>query len=402
MDNGQTPNGANPTGQPPLNPQPAVGPDGVTNSETSPVPTVPSDATAQITPVTPSSQSSPVTPVDPTKQAIFTPNPEVPTEASAGNVLGAQAGAFGASEMNSTGPAHPFFSNHPTQTFASGAGDIIINHGSAGRPKTSRKPLIIGGIIIAALVVVLVGVIVAFGGKKERGSESEGGDSFGQYANHILYSTTNKTLSGNYDPYYDYALTEQTQSEEVDEAWWTTTKDLLDIASTDILAMQLASDDNEKDTISGFLRQHEDGIAFLSAYQSVKEFDIDALISYYLSSNADNTKEHLNQLYTPLEETKSNVAIGYARTKVQEYSMLADALNKYREYGCLKPDGIIEYCADHATEIDSELAGQMETVYRLDGEASDRVDQLLDQLESSCWQIRDNLKTFAKSKENKK
>lgn len=99
-------------------------------------------------------------PAVPTKQAIFTPNPEVPAEASAGNAFGAQAGAFGASEMNSTGPAHPFFSNHPTQTFASGAGDIIINHGSAGRPKTSRKPLIIGGIIIAALVVVLVGVML--------------------------------------------------------------------------------------------------------------------------------------------------------------------------------------------------------------------------------------------------
>lgn len=63
------------------------------------------------------------------------------------------------------GPMHPFFSNHPSQTFNTDAGDIILAGDAPVKPKLNKKPLIIGGIIAAVLVVVGVVVMVVAGRK---------------------------------------------------------------------------------------------------------------------------------------------------------------------------------------------------------------------------------------------
>ncbi len=83
------------------------------------------------------------------RQAIFTPQPIQP-EASANTNTPAQP---------STVLSHPYFSNHPTQTFNNEAGDIILNAGSQ-KPKHNKRPFIIGGIILAAFAVICVVVLV--------------------------------------------------------------------------------------------------------------------------------------------------------------------------------------------------------------------------------------------------
>jgi hypothetical protein len=78
------------------------------------------------------------------RQALFTPQPPEPTET---------IGSLDVQSHPPSGLSHPYLSSHPTQTFNTDTGDIILN---AGEPKSKRnkRPLIIGGMILAVFVVI--------------------------------------------------------------------------------------------------------------------------------------------------------------------------------------------------------------------------------------------------------
>ena len=74
------------------------------------------------------------------RQALFTPQPPEPVENTSDT---------GAQPKTSTYLSHPYLSNHPTQTFNTDTGDIILNS-SEPKPKQNKRPFIIGGGIFAA------------------------------------------------------------------------------------------------------------------------------------------------------------------------------------------------------------------------------------------------------------
>ncbi len=85
------------------------------------------------------------------RQAIFTPQPPV---------VEGEAPTIPASAQASDGSSiHPYFSSHPTQTFNTEVGDIILNT-SAPKPKQNKRPFIIGGIILVIFAVVCVVVLL--------------------------------------------------------------------------------------------------------------------------------------------------------------------------------------------------------------------------------------------------
>lgn len=85
------------------------------------------------------------------RQAIFTPQPPV---------VEGEAPTIPASAQASDGSSiHPYFSSHPTQTFNTEAGDIILNT-SAPKPKQNKRPFIIGGVILAVFVLICVVLLV--------------------------------------------------------------------------------------------------------------------------------------------------------------------------------------------------------------------------------------------------
>ena len=58
--------------------------------------------------------------------------------------------------------SHPYFSNHPSQTTASGIGDIVINNGSStAKRKLPRLALFVVAGIIAIVVIISVAVLVS-------------------------------------------------------------------------------------------------------------------------------------------------------------------------------------------------------------------------------------------------
>lgn len=87
------------------------------------------------------------------RQALFTPQ----NEPLAGDSLSAQP---------AVDLSHPYLSNHPTQTFNTDTGDIILNPVGA-KPKQNKRPFIIGGTILIVFVVVCLVILAIVSSSKK-------------------------------------------------------------------------------------------------------------------------------------------------------------------------------------------------------------------------------------------
>ena len=85
------------------------------------------------------------------------------------------------------GAAHPFFANHPSQTFNTGAGDIVIGGGQASKPKRSKVPLVIGAV---AVILVIIAVIIVLAISKNSSRPKGKVSPIGEMNTTILYDET--------------------------------------------------------------------------------------------------------------------------------------------------------------------------------------------------------------------
>lgn len=128
------------------------------------------------------------------RQAIFTPQPPV---------VEGEAPTIPASAQASDGSSiHPYFSSHPTQTFNTEAGDIILNT-SAPKPKQNKRPFIIGGVILAVFVLICVVVLLVVQAMSKP-SKTDVVKSFNVFKNYIEYGPDNV---GNDEGWYISQLT---------------------------------------------------------------------------------------------------------------------------------------------------------------------------------------------------
>ena len=121
------------------------------------------------------------------RQAIFTPQPPEPAtpETTSGN------------SAASANLSHPYFSNHPTQTYAVETGDIILNSAPT-KTKHNKRPFIIGGIILVAFLVIcaVVLMLIQILSRPNRATVVE---SFATYKNYIEFGPNN---SGETESWY--------------------------------------------------------------------------------------------------------------------------------------------------------------------------------------------------------
>lgn len=88
---------------------------------------------------------------------IFTPNPTTPPTPPAQTPVVTGSVVEPASNTTTTGLSHPYVSNHPTQTFSSETGDIVIGN-SVPKGRKNKKILIMG-IIITTVILLFVSII---------------------------------------------------------------------------------------------------------------------------------------------------------------------------------------------------------------------------------------------------
>lgn len=114
------------------------------------------------------------------RQALFTPQPPEAT---------ANTDSLTDQSQTAVNLSHPYFSNHPTQTFNTDTGDIILNSGEP-KPKQNKRPFIIGGIILAVVVVVCV-IVLLLVEAISKPSQADVSKSFNVFKDYIEYGPDN-------------------------------------------------------------------------------------------------------------------------------------------------------------------------------------------------------------------
>lgn len=104
--------------------------------------------------------------------------------------------------------AHPFVANHPTQTFASEAGDIVLSSDTQPlKTRRKKKPLLwIAAALLTATVIIGI-IVAAISGSFSNTSTTRLHEDFNKYANYFLYSTDSAAdIEGAYQYGDRYAL----------------------------------------------------------------------------------------------------------------------------------------------------------------------------------------------------
>ena len=309
------------------------------------------------------------------RQAIFTPQPEQPEV-----VPNASAPA-----QPSTILSHPYFSNHPTQTFNNDTGDIILNTGGQ-KPKQNKRPFIIGGIILAIFAVICVVILVVVsqlsGGKETKFGNAE--VAFNQYATYFLYGTANDNLSGEYQPDKTYEVDLQLESEEVNKTYWNKSSELLNDA------IKFAESD-EKITryLVSSLQSYKQYFDFISLYRQKGEIDEGRLLAVYLSDGADAARSNIDDFYNNFGEQNFDVEKNYIENRKQQYYNMLEVYEIYNTLGCIH-DGEIDdnNCARAASENTLE---RLEVQLSLTSGAKSTADRIIKNsityLKSRCWDL---------------
>lgn len=264
------------------------------------------------------------------RQALFTPQPPEAT---------ANTDSLTDQSQTAVNLSHPYFSNHPTQTFNTDTGDIILNSGEP-KPKQNKRPFIIGGIILAVVVVVCVIVLAIVSGlsnnEKASNEPNEAEKKFNQFATYLLYGVSNNTLSGEYESDKTYELDRQLENDGFDEGYWLKSSELLDGAI-------MAADSNQNITryLVKSLRSYKEYFNFISWYQKNGRFDEGRLLSSYLSGGTSSAKALIDNFYNKFNEIDFGIAKKYVDERKEQYNDAIEIYAIYNEMGCIH-DGSVD------------------------------------------------------------
>ena len=329
------------------------------------------------------------------RQAIFTPQPQVP-DTSVAIPESAQA-----SDGSST---HPYFSSHPTQTFNTDAGDIIIRTDEP-KAKHNKRPFIIGGIILAAFVVicaVVLAIIAASSNKAPSGSSktptlNDAQQYFAKSAGYLLYNDGNERVGDSYDVNRAYQL--DYQFEELDdEHYWNNVTNNLRLAIESLENSDNASTDTYQDLLN-FLKTQLLNVDFLSQYHNFPTISSDDLLKMVSNDGVSATNTYIDNLYTDLNEELVKTHTPYFENQQNYYHAVANLYETYRANNCVQNGEILVTCSDN---VDTSPIGN--TQINALAEASSIIEaytqMLIRRTENNCWIITSSFADLAQDGEN--
>lgn len=273
---------------------------------------------------------------------------------------------------------HPFFANHPTQTYAGSTNDIVIGANNV-KPKMNKKPFIIGGIILIAIVIVCIVVAVTLGQ-----TESSLKRSLNSYANYLLYGNesdvkiTQKYLGVNYRYYVvEQALKDNSDNKtEYFDKLLQKYDDFLLISEQD---KKLSSE--QKNDISLYYAQ----LRAFSDYSETERITEDAILQYFTANGYDKSRLAIESQYSSLVDSQYEVASILGDYLVREAIFFLDLGMAYEEAGCITANSVNMNCVS-ASSMTINVQNNDNIISIQDGIAS-QVITLKDNVLSGYWRL---------------
>ena len=274
--------------------------------------------------------------------------------------------------------SRPFFAHHPAHTFSREMGDIVVG----GTPqKKSKKPLIIGGIVAAVLVIL--GTIAAVVISQTMANDARRG-AFSAYANFIISGEEGNgqlpPLNANTAEYRIYTITYT--DDETQSAYFNRLNELSrSLAESGVSASLSSENQASLATLTSSVQTWQEAFTFYDTQEEI--------VSAYAEYGSDGVQQLAQEMYSTLTSSNnSNISsVGEMLIGAQRYRI--SFFEQLNEQGCL-PSDTSETCTAVAAnlEANSGLGTQLEElVERARSQAARQLDSVL----PTMWTIADNL-----------
>ena len=264
---------------------------------------------------------------NPESQAIFTP----PTTNETTDNLPTPLIAMNGQPLGN--PNHNYFAHHPTRTFSSANGDIILGHGPK-KAKIGKKPIIIGLIAIIITVVIFTAVYLIVG-LMSKPSRADVAEAFAKYTDYIQNGPSGE---GNSDSWFLLHLDElQYSAYDADEYTGEAYK-LFNDFTKQLDASRLYKDNSAlKDSINSERRM----LNHLAIYYGINGI-LQPVIETYINDGQEAAMESIRQINSQYEQDGIDESF---RDLVVEYLESNLALYKfYIDNACIFEDVLVNSC----------------------------------------------------------
>ena len=307
------------------------------------------------------------------------PTPAAPSGAIfSGSSAPTGATPAGAPNQPTSDRSRPFFSHHPAHTFSREMGDIVVG----GTPqKKSKKPLIIGGIVAAVLVIL--GTIAAVVISQTMANDARR-SAFSAYANFIISGEEGNgqlpPLNANTAEYRIYTITYT--DDETQSAYFNRLNELSrSLAESGVSASLSSENQASLATLTASVQTWQEAFTFYDTQEEIA--------SAYTEDGSDGVQQLAQEMYSTLTSSNnSNISsVGEMLIGAQRYRI--SFFEQLNEQGCL-PSDTSETCTAVAAnlEANSGLGTQLEElVERARSQAARQLDSVL----PTMWTIADNL-----------
>ncbi len=306
------------------------------------------------------------------RQALFTPQPPEPVENTSDT---------GAQPKTSAYLSHPYLSNHPTQTFNTDTGDIILNS-SEPKPKQNKRPFIIGGIAVIALAVIVVLVSLLLNNDNRQVMQT----SFQEYASYVLYGDT-KNLSwvdvdqaDDYMTMTDYKLYQQFYADSHDEYF-----DVLTKLFNKFMNYFKANKKSLNENSTNIINQYSQDYSLLNALSQTPKINNEVLLNLFLESGGDETLAWVDKNFSNLKgiSDDGHEYFNIVKTYAELYLGI---LENYQEQGCLQSGKIDVLCVEKFAPTE-EQTSTLQSIDSLQNQLLLTEAYLVDSVQQGCWEI---------------
>lgn len=270
------------------------------------------------------------------------------------------------------------------RTTSTVTGDLKLGDTKSRR---SKKPLIIGGIVLAVLAVcVIVMLALSKNHKTSDGNNSEAEIQFNQFATLLLYGKSEDKLTETYEDDKSYELDLQLDKETADRGYWEKTTELLS------KAVDTASKDQ---SITRYLvkslQSYQQNFDFIRTYREVGDLDENRVLASFNSSGANVTNALIDDFYAKYADLSSAFAKRYADQRKAQYRELLSMFSIYSELGCVKNEVVDVSSCDVSPShpIMERLLSVSESMGVAQKDASDALQKATSYLKSRCWELSD-------------
>ncbi len=279
-----------------------------------------------------------------------------------------------AADTKAAGMPHSFSARRPTKILTAPTGDIIVG-GVQPKPKSHKKPFVIGLITLVFIIIATVAILLITRNSGNSGQSSI--KSFNNYAGYLLTGATNDSFTiSDYDISNGYFAQNlfNTNSTADKHAFFIELANRFEVFATE-----------NSDKLPQDLRESTQNILnYFVLSTEVTDPTVSELVNKYVTDGYTSTVEFVSQRFSVFTSSESSEVRKYGANKIQQFEALVNYINAYQN--CIV-DGSMDTACVAASPANTEVLDSMTQAESAAGTDVLARNESLQMLLSNCYEF---------------